>query len=105
MASLNGPGDVVWISSQNREIVHPGMMTMVINGGRIPEMFLTPFPKNPYRLPYVLLITFQPITFISVYYSVFLCHIFWGHQEGSGSILSFGVDLDSHFTMFLETFT
>ena len=46
---------------------------IVINGERYPKMFLQPFSKGSCRLPYVFLVTLQPIALISVYYPTFLC--------------------------------
>ena len=67
----------------------------VINGERCKEIFLSTFPKGPYRLPYVVL-TLNPVTLIPVYYSTFLCDVF----------LVLGMDFDSDFTTnVFESFT
>ena len=48
---LDGPCDVVQLSSHYGEAVHTGVMTcgvgMVIDGGRCPKIFPEPFPKGP----------------------------------------------------------
>ena len=75
---FDGPSEVVWLPSHNREISKPRVMTwgvdMVVNGGRCLEIFLQPLPIGPCRLPYAL-ITLQPITLIPVYFSTFLCDV------------------------------
>ena len=110
---LDGPCDVVRLPNHNGEVVCHGMMTcgvgMFINRGRIPEVFLHPFPKGSGRLPSVLLITLVPVKPIPVYHSTFLCDVIlvlWGHQEASDGIASLKDDLTSHFTTNdFETFT
>ena len=48
---LDGPGDIMHLSTYYGEIVHPDTVsrgvTMVIDGGRGPKMLLEPFPKSP----------------------------------------------------------
>ena len=54
---LTSPCNGVWLPTHNGEIVHPGTKTcgsgIVINEWKCPEIFLKPFPKGPYRPPYV----------------------------------------------------
>ena len=58
------------------EIFHPGVMTcgdgMVINGEKGPEMFPETLLKGPCRFTYVLLITLQSVTLVSLHYSTFV---------------------------------
>ena len=98
---LDGTCYVVSLPTHNGEVVHPGMMpygiSMVIDGGRSPKVFLKPFLKVPCRLTSALLITLQPVTLIPVYYSTFLCDVILllrGHQETSYDINSLEMDLD-----------
>ena len=68
---------------------------MIINGGRYPEKF----PKGPCRLPYLFLITIQPIPLEPVYDLAFLCDvvpIFGCNQEAFGGISPFIVDQDTY---------
>ena len=77
---------------------------MIINGGRYPEKF----PKGPCRLPYLFLITIQPIPLEPVYDLAFLCDvvpIFGCNQEAFGGISPFIVDQDTYLTTdVLDTF-
>ena len=79
------------------EFVHTGLMTcnagMVIEGGLGPKMSLESFLKGPYTSSYVLFITLQPVTLVSIDYSTFLCDgVLWGHKKisdgDSGGVLS-----------------
>ena len=71
-------------------------------------MSFYPFPKGPYRFPYVLLITIYPIALVAVYYSTFLCDVIlvlWGHQKASDGVAPLEVGLDAHLTTnVFETF-
>ena len=99
-------------SIYNKEVVYPGMLTcdvgMIIDGEKIPEMFLEPLLKVPCRFPYIFHITFQPVTPIPVYYSTLLCDIILvlrGHKEAYDGITCLKADLDPHFdTNVLGTF-
>ena len=48
---FGGPSDVVCLLAHYGEIVHTNVMprgvTMIIGGGRGPEMFFQPYPKSP----------------------------------------------------------
>ena len=71
-------------------------------------MFPKALPKGLYRFLYVHLITFQPVTLMSVYYSTLLCDVILilrDHKEASDGITSLELDLDPPFsTNVLETF-
>ena len=54
---------------------HNGDVDMVMDRGRGTEVFLESFSKSSFRLPYVLLITFQFDTLIPVDYSSFICYV------------------------------
>ena len=54
----------------------PVVLVWSLMGVTCPEVFLKPFPKGPGRIPFVLLITLQPVTLLPVYYSTFLCDVF-----------------------------
>ena len=101
---FEGPCNVVQLPTQNRKVVHPGMMTcgvgMVIDGRGSPEMFLKPFPEGPCRLPNVLFITVQPVTLVPVFYSTYMCDVILvlrSQQEVSDGITSLEVSLDLHY--------
>ena len=58
-------------------------VTVVMNRGGCFQMLFKPLSKCSSCLSYVLLITFQPITFESVYYATLFCYvvfIYWCHQ-------------------------
>ena len=82
---------------------------MVIYWGQCLQMFFEPLSKCSWGLSNVFLITFHPVTFVSLSDFTFLLDgilIFWSHQEILDSIASFKVDLHSMFTAcFLYAFT
>ena len=75
----DGPGEVVWITTKNGEIVQTGLMTcdirMVINRGSSPKMFLMSFTKGPCRLTRVLLITVHSVTLIPVLFYLYFSFV------------------------------
>ena len=93
------------------EVIHTDVKTrdisMVLGGGRGPEVFLEPFPINLVSFPYVLLITIQLVTPLD--YPGFLCDvmpILRGHNKVLNGIAFFKIDLDPHLaTNIPETFT
>ena len=50
-------------------------VTVVMNWGGGFQMFFKPLSKCPSCLSYVLLITFQPVTFESVDYATLFCYV------------------------------
>ena len=50
-------------------------VTVVMNRGEVFQMFFKPLSKCSSCLSCVLLITFQPITFESVYYATLFCYV------------------------------
>ena len=76
---LDDSCDAVCLPTNNRVVVHHGMMIcsfgMVIDGRRGPKIFLKPFPKCPCRFPYLLLMTLQTVTFVSVNYPTLWCDV------------------------------
>ena len=82
---------------------------MVIYWGGCLEVFFEPLSKFSWRLSNVFLITFHPVTFVSIYDSTFLLDgilIFWSHLDVLDGIASFELDLHSMFSAcFLYAFT
>ena len=90
------------------DIVTSGVK-MVIYWVRSLLMFLEPLSKCASGLSNVFLITFHPVTFVSINDPTLLLDwilIFWGHQEVPDGVASFKVDLHSMFTAcFLQAVT
>ena len=80
MFLLDGLCNVAQLPTHSGEVVNPGMMTcdvgMVIEGGRSPDLFLKPFPKDPWRLPYILFITLQCVK-CRLHITPFFCMIIY----------------------------
>ena len=90
------------------DIVTSGVKMIIYWGGCLQEFF-EPLSKCSSGLSNVFLITFHPVTFVSIYDSTFLLDgilIFWSHQKVLDDIASFKVDLHSMFAAsFLYAFT
>ena len=96
--------EVLVLPPHYAKIIYGDIMTsfvkMVIYWGGCFYMFFKPLSKCSWGLSNVLLITFHPVTFVSIYDSTFLLDgilIFWSHQEVIYSVASFKVDLHSIF--------
>ena len=72
-------------------------------------MFFEPLSKCSWGLSNIFLITFHPVTLVSIYDSILFLDvilIFWSHQEVLDGIASLEVDLHSMFTSyFFEALT
>ena len=77
-------------------VIWPVVLKWSYIGERGLQVFFEPLSKCSWRLSYVFLITFHPVTFESVYDSTFLCYmifVFVCHQEVFDAPASFKVYL------------
>ena len=76
---FNQPGEILLFPAHYAKFVKCGSMTcgvtVVMNRGGGFQMFFKPLFKCSSCLSYVLLITFQPITFESIYYATLFCYV------------------------------
>ena len=69
-----------------------------------PEVFNEPLPKGFCRFPHVLIIIFQPVTFIPVYYSTCLSDVIlviWCYYKGFDGIPTTEMDLYTYLDIYV----
>ena len=97
-----------WSKIFKNDFVTSGVIVVKYGGWGL-LMFFEPFSKCSGGFPYILFITFHPVTFVSIDDSTLLHHrifVLGSHQEAFDGIASFEVNLHSILSTYsFQTFT
>ena len=99
---------VLVLSPHNAEVLNGGTLTsgvkMVIYWGRGLQVFSVPLSKSSWWLPYIFIITFHPVAFVSVDNATLLCDgifVFRSCQKAFDGITSLAVYLNPMFSAYI----